>query len=118
MAEEIYIKKIEDIIGVVLDQKYDVRIDRHRSSFLYRGLPNDSFTLTTSIELQRKVDGFRKTYSEKLYKICCDAYAGSKGFGMEAVDHRTASRFTYPFIRLDVFTFDCDAFCDKWRTPS
>ncbi|WP_294562235.1 FRG domain-containing protein [uncultured Traorella sp.] len=50
MAEEIYIKKIEDIIGVVLDQKYDVRIDRHRSSFLYRGLPNDSFTLTTSIE--------------------------------------------------------------------
>ena len=50
MLQEIYISKMEDLISIVLDQKYDVRIDRHRSSFLYRGLPNDQFTLITSIE--------------------------------------------------------------------
>lgn len=50
MIKEIVITTMEDLVTIILDQKYDVRIDRHRSSFLYRGLPNDEFTLTTSIE--------------------------------------------------------------------
>lgn len=45
-----YINKLEDLFEIISEQKYDASKDRHRSSFLYRGLTNDKFSLVTSLK--------------------------------------------------------------------
>lgn len=44
------IKDISDIAELITNQEYDERVQRHRSSFLYRGLPNIDYKLQTSLE--------------------------------------------------------------------
>lgn len=47
MVQEIHdFKEVWDIIS---DQAFDSRINRYRSSYLYRGMPNANFHLTTSL---------------------------------------------------------------------
>lgn len=52
-ANMITVKKInsmEAILGIISEQEYDERIGRFRSSFLYRGLPNENYSLVTSLK--------------------------------------------------------------------
>lgn len=43
------IETIDSLLKLIKEQAYDKSIDRYRSSFLYRGLPNKDFTLSTSL---------------------------------------------------------------------
>lgn len=57
----IKIREIHDfneIWDIVSEQKYNDRIDRHRSSYLYRGLPNIDFHLQTSLDRNCKHKGW------------------------------------------------------------
>ena len=49
----IKIKKIatlDEIVELIKEQKYDNSLDRYRSSYLYRGMPNSSFELITGLQ--------------------------------------------------------------------
>ena len=50
MFKVIELKKIEDVLAVASDQPYDPRNKRNRGYYLYRGLPDDSFELKTSLQ--------------------------------------------------------------------
>ena len=53
------VSEIERILEIIAEQKLDSRIDRFRSSFLYRGLPNSSYELITGLQRNcknKKVD--------------------------------------------------------------
>lgn len=49
------ISSIEEILELMTEQEYDKNIERYRSSYLYRGLPNIEYHLQTS--LQRNCKG-------------------------------------------------------------
>ena len=44
------LNKVERVLEILDDKQYDYSINRYRSSFLYRGLPNDSFLLKTTLD--------------------------------------------------------------------
>lgn len=44
------IREIKDVTDLIINQKYDERVQRNRSSFLYRGLPNKEYKLQTSLQ--------------------------------------------------------------------
>ena len=50
MINVVEIHKIEDLSSLLFEQKYDDKIHRNRSNFLYRGLPSESYHLVTSLE--------------------------------------------------------------------
>ncbi|NKF07107.1 FRG domain-containing protein [Clostridium gasigenes] len=50
MINEKYIKSIDDIAELITNQKYDERVQRNRSSLLYRGIPNVEYKLQTSLQ--------------------------------------------------------------------
>lgn len=50
MIKKEYIRSIEDTFKLIIDQEMDGRVGRNRSSFLYRGLPNESYHLQTSLQ--------------------------------------------------------------------
>lgn len=50
-----YINTIQQVSDVIWDQKYHASMDRNRSSYLYRGMPNVNYHLATS--LQRNCKG-------------------------------------------------------------
>lgn len=41
---------MEDVMKMISEQEYDVKIGRHRSSYLYRGMQNVGYNLKTSLE--------------------------------------------------------------------
>ena len=49
MIKIVKINKIEELDGILYEQEFDSTIERHRSSYLYRGLPNDKYSLATSL---------------------------------------------------------------------
>ena len=44
------INTVEELLNLFFEQNYDNKIERYRSSFLYRGLPNESYSLVTSLK--------------------------------------------------------------------
>ncbi len=50
MINVIYIDKIEDVMPLLTAQEYRPDIDRNRSQYLYRGMSNAKFKLTTSLD--------------------------------------------------------------------
>lgn len=50
MINTIEINTISDLNNLFFEQKYDEKIDRNRSSFLYRGLSNEDYPLVTSLK--------------------------------------------------------------------
>ena len=44
------IPETKDILELIADQPYDVRNNRHRGYYLYRGLPNEEYHLKTSLQ--------------------------------------------------------------------
>lgn len=53
--KEKYITTIQQVSDIIWDQKYHTSMDRNRSSYLYRGMPNVNYHLATS--LQRNCKG-------------------------------------------------------------
>lgn len=49
-----HLKEIERVLELINEQTYDSEIGRYRSSFLYRGMQNESYYLTTSLHLNCK----------------------------------------------------------------
>lgn len=49
MVNTVYIKKTEDMMQLILEQKFEEKINRNRSYFLYRGLCRSKFSLETSL---------------------------------------------------------------------
>lgn len=50
MIEYVEIKTVEEAARLILDREYNAEIDRMRSSFLFRGMGDTSYRLTTSLE--------------------------------------------------------------------
>ena len=55
-----HISSMETIMEILSEQDYNSKIQRHRSSFIYRGMPNAKFHLETSI---------KRTCKEKQYEL-------------------------------------------------
>lgn len=49
MTQTIKITKMDEVLNLMIEQKHDPAIQRYRSSFLYRGLPNADYHLETSL---------------------------------------------------------------------
>lgn len=49
MIETIEISTLEGLMPLLSEQHYNKMIDRNRSSYLYRGMPDSSYALTTSL---------------------------------------------------------------------
>lgn len=49
MVNTVYINKPEEIMQLILEQKFEEKINRNRSYFLYRGLSRSKFRLETSL---------------------------------------------------------------------
>ncbi|MBR6381736.1 MAG: FRG domain-containing protein [Lachnospiraceae bacterium] len=49
MIQEITISGLDELLPLLTEQEYRPDLNRNRSSFLYRGMPNSSFKMTTSL---------------------------------------------------------------------
>lgn len=49
MIQDIYIDKLEDVTKLLLDQEYNRSINRLRSAYFFRGMPDVKYDLVTSI---------------------------------------------------------------------
>jgi len=61
MIQEVKITTLEDLMPLMSEQEYRPEIKRNRSSFLYRGMPNVSYKMQTSLsrccgELQKTLE--------------------------------------------------------------
>ena len=54
MTETVVIDSIDSVMKMIGDQKYNNRIGRLRSTYYYRGMPDASFNLTTSLRINCK----------------------------------------------------------------
>lgn len=52
------IDEIHEIWDIISEQQYEGKIDRYRSSYLYRGMPNTDFHLATSLCRNCKYKGY------------------------------------------------------------
>ena len=50
MLKTVKIQTLEEISEIIFDQAYDSDLQRNRSPFLYRGLPNKNFRLATGLQ--------------------------------------------------------------------
>ena len=50
MIREIILSNMDDVMLVAKDHQYQAQIDRYRSSYVYRGVPDASYNLTTSLK--------------------------------------------------------------------
>lgn len=58
MVKEQKITSFQEIWDIISKQDYDDKINRHRSSYLYRGMPNTAFHLETSLSRNCKIKAF------------------------------------------------------------
>ena len=49
MIQEIRIEKVEDLMPMLSEQEYRPELDRNRSGYLYRGMPNSAYRMRTSL---------------------------------------------------------------------
>ena len=54
MIQTVVIDTLEGLFPLLSEQNYNVNIDRYRSSYLYRGMPDSSYRLVTSLQLNCK----------------------------------------------------------------
>lgn len=50
MVKIVEVKRMDDIAKILTKQEYDKKVNRHRSNFLYRGVPNIEYKLETSLK--------------------------------------------------------------------
>ena len=58
MIREVRIQSVSDLMPLISEQEYRRDLDRYRSPYLYRGMPNVDFKMTTS--LRRNCKGLQK----------------------------------------------------------
>ena len=58
MVKEQKITSFQEIWDIISKQDYDDKINRYRSSYLYRGMPNTAFHLETSLSRNCKIKAF------------------------------------------------------------
>lgn len=61
MIKEIIISDLNELMQIIAEQEYREDLDRNRSSYLYRGMPNSSFKMETSLhrnckQLQKELE--------------------------------------------------------------
>lgn len=59
MVKEVRIESLEELLPLLTEQDYREDLDRNRSSYLYRGMPNTAFKMETS--LRRNCKHLQKT---------------------------------------------------------
>ena len=59
MIREVRINTLEDLLPLLTEQEYRVPLDRYRCSYLYRGMPNSEYKMSTS--LSRNCKHLQKT---------------------------------------------------------
>ncbi len=59
MVKEVRIESLEELLPLLTEQDYREDLDRNRSSYLYRGMPNTEFKMETS--LRRNCKHLQKT---------------------------------------------------------
>ena len=59
MIREVRIQSVGDLLPLITEQEYRKDLDRYRSPFLYRGIPDADYQMTTS--LRRNCKGLQKT---------------------------------------------------------
>lgn len=50
MIHTVRLNTLEEVMSLLVEQDYDIKINRYRSPYYYVGLPNSSFSLQTSLE--------------------------------------------------------------------
>lgn len=50
MIKEVRITSMSEVMDLIAEQTYDVKIQRNRSPYLYRGVPNAKFHMLTSLQ--------------------------------------------------------------------
>ena len=50
MIKNIYIDNLDDLMSIITEQEYRPDIERHRSLYIYRGMSNIKFDMTTSLK--------------------------------------------------------------------
>ena len=66
MIKEIRIGAVEDLIPLLSDQEYRPELKRNRCNYVYRGMPNIDYKMTTS--LRRNCKGLEKTLEPAILK--------------------------------------------------
>jgi len=61
MIKKIRVSSLEELMPILTDQEYRADIDRYRTQYIYRGMPDASFRMTTSLyrnckDLQKKLE--------------------------------------------------------------
>ena len=59
MIKEVRVQSVADLMPLITEQEYRKDLDRYRSPFLYRGIPDADYQMTTS--LRRNCKGLQKT---------------------------------------------------------
>ena len=108
MIDIIKINTIEELSTLLYAQEKDKRIGRFRSSYLFRGLPNESYSLVTSLKRNCKA---------KQHELEKSILRNFTKYAVIEDSYRSASRITDQIVRLVLFADDGVAFCDKWRRP-
>ena len=49
MIREVYIRTLDDLLPLLTEQEYRKVLDRNRSNYLYRGMPNSDYRMVTSL---------------------------------------------------------------------
>ncbi len=49
MIREVFIQTLDDLLPLLTEQSYRKELDRNRSNFLYRGMPNSEYRMVTSL---------------------------------------------------------------------
>ena len=49
MIRTVELRTMEDVFPLLCEQDYRPDLNRHRSTFVYRGMPDASFSLVTSL---------------------------------------------------------------------
>ena len=107
---EIKVDSIQNIKQLIIETQKDDTIGRYRSPALFRGLPNSTYTLQTSlyrnckeksIELETSI--LRNFYKYALptanHDSCWERMVAGQHHGLDG---------------LELLTIDCTAFCNEW----
>ena len=67
MIQEVRISTLEDLMPLLSEQEYRPELGRNRSGYLYRGMPDSSYRMVTS--LSRCCKGLQKTTDGLYFEI-------------------------------------------------
>ena len=104
---EIKVDSIQNIKQLIIETQKDDTIGRYRSPALFRGLPNSTYTLQTSLYRNCK---------EKSIELETSILRNFYKYALPTANHGcwTTSWSADSFDGLELLAIDCIAFCNKW----